>query len=54
MRFATLNPQMSQIWWVFLRKGLAGIILGFFLLTEPAATIAALATLLGFYLGCSF
>jgi uncharacterized membrane protein HdeD (DUF308 family) len=32
-----------------LLKGLAGIILGFFLLTEPAATIAALTTLLGFY-----
>ena len=30
-------------------KGLAGIILGFFLITEPAATIAALATVLGFY-----
>jgi uncharacterized membrane protein HdeD (DUF308 family) len=46
---ATFSPQMSQIWWVFLLKGLAGIILGFFLLTEPAATIVALTTLLGFY-----
>jgi uncharacterized membrane protein HdeD (DUF308 family) len=44
-----LNTQLSQIWWVFLLKGLAGIILGFFLLTEPAATIVALTTLLGFY-----
>ncbi|MFY9987474.1 MAG: DUF308 domain-containing protein [Chthoniobacterales bacterium] len=44
-----MNTQLSQIWWVFLLKGLAGIILGFFLLTEPAATIVALATLLGFY-----
>jgi uncharacterized membrane protein HdeD (DUF308 family) len=46
---STLNTQLSQIWWVFLLKGLAGIILGFFLLTEPAATIVALTTLLGFY-----
>lgn len=30
-------------------QGLAGIILGFFLLTEPAATLVALTTLLGFY-----
>jgi uncharacterized membrane protein HdeD (DUF308 family) len=44
-----LNTQLSQIWWVFLLKGLAGIILGFFLITEPAATIVALTTLLGFY-----
>jgi uncharacterized membrane protein HdeD (DUF308 family) len=46
---AILNPHLSQIWWVFLLKGLAGIILGFFLVTEPAATIVALATLLGIY-----
>jgi len=45
----TFNPHLSHIWWIFLLKGLAGIILGFFLITEPAATIAALATLLGFY-----
>jgi uncharacterized membrane protein HdeD (DUF308 family) len=46
---ATLDTQLSQIWWVFLLKGLVGIILGFFLVTEPAATIVALTTLLGFY-----
>jgi uncharacterized membrane protein HdeD (DUF308 family) len=49
MNLGTLNPHLSQIWWVFLLKGFAGIILGFFLLTEPAATITALSTLLGFY-----
>jgi uncharacterized membrane protein HdeD (DUF308 family) len=49
MTLGTLNRHLSQIWWIFLLKGLAGIILGFFLITEPAATIAALATLLGFY-----
>jgi uncharacterized membrane protein HdeD (DUF308 family) len=49
MTFGIWNPHLSQIWWIFLLKGLAGIVLGFFLITEPAATIAALATLLGFY-----
>jgi len=49
MAFGSLNPHLSQIWWVFLLKGLAGIILGFMLLTEPAATLVALTTLLGFY-----
>jgi uncharacterized membrane protein HdeD (DUF308 family) len=44
-----VNTRLSQIWWVFLLQGLAGIILGFFLLTEPAATLVALTTLLGFY-----
>jgi uncharacterized membrane protein HdeD (DUF308 family) len=49
MILGTFNPHLSHIWWIFLLKGLAGIVLGFFLITEPAATIAALATLLGFY-----
>src|SRR5271166_5632056 len=49
MALGSLNPHPSQIWWVFLLKGLAGIILGFMLLTEPAATLVALTTLLGFY-----
>ena len=49
MALGFLNPQVSQIWWVFLLKGFAGIILGFMLLTEPAATLDALTTLLGFY-----
>jgi hypothetical protein len=49
MALVSLNPHLSQIWWVFLLKGLAGIVLGFMLLTEPAATLVALTTLLGFY-----
>lgn len=49
MTLSPSNTQLSQIWWIFLLKGLAGIVLGFFLLTEPAATIVALTTLLGFY-----
>jgi len=49
MATTSFNTHLSQIWWVFLLQGLAGIILGFFLLTEPAATLVALTTLLGFY-----
>jgi uncharacterized membrane protein HdeD (DUF308 family) len=44
-----LRPQQSSIWWVFLLQGLAGVILGLMLLTEPGATMVALTTLLGFY-----
>src|SRR5271165_2035407 len=49
MALRSLNPDLSQIWWVFLLKGFAGIILGFMLITEPAATLVAITTLLGFY-----
>ncbi len=49
MALRSLNPDLSQIWWVFLLKGLAGVILGFMLITEPAATLIAITTLLGFY-----
>jgi uncharacterized membrane protein HdeD (DUF308 family) len=42
------QPQ-PNIWWVFLLQGVAGIILGLMLLTEPGATMVALTTLLGFY-----
>lgn len=43
------RTQYSEIWWVFLLQGLAGIVLGLMLLTEPAATIVAITTFLGFY-----
>ena len=43
------HPQQTSIWWVFLLQGIAGIILGFMLITEPGATMVALTTLLGFY-----
>jgi uncharacterized membrane protein HdeD (DUF308 family) len=49
MTDVALQPQQSSIWWVFLLQGLAGIILGLMLLTEPGATMVALTTLLGFY-----
>jgi len=44
-----LLPQKSDIWWMFLLQGFAGIILGLMLLTEPAATVVVLTTVLGFY-----
>jgi len=39
----------SDVWWVFLLQGLAAIVLGIMLLTEPAATMIALTTFFGFY-----
>ena len=44
-----LMPQKSDIWWVFLLQGFAGVILGLMLVTQPGATIVALTTFLGFY-----
>src|SRR4029078_1567808 len=40
----------SSIWWVFLLEGIAALIFGALLLTDPAATLGALAVFLGFYL----
>ena len=49
MSDVTLAPQKSDIWWVFLLQGFAGIIIGLMLITEPGATMVALTTVLGFY-----
>ncbi len=49
MTATTTSPPPPSIWWVFLLQGLAGIVLGLMLITEPGATMVALATLLGFY-----
>jgi uncharacterized membrane protein HdeD (DUF308 family) len=49
MTTLALQPQQSNVWWLFLLQGIAGIILGAMLLTEPGATTVALTTLLGFY-----
>jgi uncharacterized membrane protein HdeD (DUF308 family) len=49
MTAVTLLPQKSDIWWVFLLQGFAGIIIGLMLITEPGATIVVLTTVLGFY-----
>jgi uncharacterized membrane protein HdeD (DUF308 family) len=46
---ATVQPERSRVWWVFLLQGIAAILLGFLLLTAPAATLVSLVTFLGFY-----
>jgi uncharacterized membrane protein HdeD (DUF308 family) len=46
---AASQPQQSSIWWFFLLEGIAGIILGLLLITDPGATMVALVTFLGFY-----
>ena len=49
MTNAAFLPQKSDVWWIFLLQGFAGIILGLMLVTEPSATVLALTTFLGFY-----
>jgi hypothetical protein len=49
MADTALLPQRSSIWWIFLLQGFAGIILGLMPVTEPAATVVAPTTFLGFY-----
>src|SRR5438552_1372609 len=43
------SSAQSNIWWVFLLQGVAGILLGLMLITNPGATVVALVTFLGFY-----
>lgn len=45
----TMAIPQSKIWWIFLLEGIAGIMLGFLLVTEPGATTVAIVNLLGFY-----
>ena len=49
MTMTATSPHHSSIWWFFLLEGIAGIILGILLLTDPGATILVLVTFLGFY-----
>jgi uncharacterized membrane protein HdeD (DUF308 family) len=49
MTTATLRSQKSEIWWIFLLQGIAGVILGLMLITAPGATLLAILTFLGFY-----
>jgi uncharacterized membrane protein HdeD (DUF308 family) len=44
------RQQQSSVWWIFLLQGVAAILLGLMLLTNPGATLVALTTFLGFYL----
>jgi uncharacterized membrane protein HdeD (DUF308 family) len=45
---AATSPK-SDVWWIFLLEGIAAIIFGILLLTQPAATLVALVIFLGFY-----
>ena len=45
----TLAAAQSKIWWIFLLQGIAGIILGLLLISEPSATTIAIVTFLGVY-----
>lgn len=49
MAAATAQKDHSDIWWVFLLEGIAAIIFGILLITQPAATLVALVVFLGFY-----
>ena len=49
MSDATVLDKDSNIWWLFLLRGLAGVVLGLMLLTDPGATVVALVTVLGFF-----
>ena len=51
MATAAVNrQQQSSAWWIFLLQGIAAILLGLMLITNPGATLVALTTFLGFYL----
>jgi uncharacterized membrane protein HdeD (DUF308 family) len=47
---ATLTlPERSNVWWIFLLQGIAGIFLGLMLITAPGATLVSLVTFLGVF-----
>jgi uncharacterized membrane protein HdeD (DUF308 family) len=46
---ALSSSSPSNIWWLFLLQGIAGILLGVMLISAPAVTLVALITFLGFY-----
>jgi uncharacterized membrane protein HdeD (DUF308 family) len=47
---AAVKQEQAGAWWLFLLQGIAAILLGLMLLTNPGATLLALMTFLGFYL----
>ena len=49
MTITSPSPQPSNIWWLFLLQGIAGILLGLMLITAPGTTLIAIVTFLGFY-----
>jgi len=46
---ATTNQSLHNYWWVFLLEGIAAIIFGLVLFSQPAATLVILTTFLGAY-----
>jgi uncharacterized membrane protein HdeD (DUF308 family) len=46
---ALAHRDQSDVWWVFLLEGIAAIIFGVLLITNPASTLVALVIFLGFY-----
>ena len=49
MTTTTLPSSPSNIWWLFLLQGIAGVLLGLMLITAPGTTLVAMVTFLGFY-----
>ena len=49
MATATASTQQSNVWWLFLLRGIAAIILGLMFVTAPGATLLLTITFLGFY-----
>lgn len=49
MATAVSQAHPSAHWWVFLLEGIAAILVGILLLTDPAATVVAITIFLGFY-----
>jgi uncharacterized membrane protein HdeD (DUF308 family) len=49
MATATTHSDQSDIWWVFLLEGIAALLFGLLLITQPGATLVALVVFLGFY-----
>jgi uncharacterized membrane protein HdeD (DUF308 family) len=49
MSMAVAAPIPTSNWWVFLLEGIAAILIGLLLLTDPAATVVAITIFLGFY-----
>jgi len=43
------HPEQTNIWWLFLLQGIAGIVLGLMLLTAPDVATAALVSFVGSY-----
>ena len=49
MATLTFLPKRSNVWWIFLLQGIAGIYLGLMLITAPATTLVSIVTFLGIF-----